>query len=32
MEMEPVFASVRAEIDGGTAFWEWSDARLFRSA
>ncbi|MFD7908660.1 DUF4265 domain-containing protein [Kitasatospora sp. NPDC059747] len=30
--MQPVFDSVQSEIQNGTAFWEWSDAKNFRSA
>ncbi|MFJ2150761.1 DUF4265 domain-containing protein [Streptomyces microflavus] len=30
--MQPVFDSVQKEIQNGTAFWEWSDARNFRSS
>ncbi|MFF7993249.1 DUF4265 domain-containing protein [Kitasatospora xanthocidica] len=29
--MQPVFDSVQGEIQNRTAFWEWSDARDFRS-
>ncbi|MEV4562080.1 DUF4265 domain-containing protein [Kitasatospora sp. NPDC049285] len=29
--MQPVFDSVQGEIRNGTAFWEWADARGFRS-
>ncbi|MGI5186247.1 DUF4265 domain-containing protein [Dactylosporangium sp. CA-152071] len=30
--MQPVFDCVQGEIQGGTAFWEWSDSRDFRPA
>ncbi|MEV8094371.1 DUF4265 domain-containing protein [Kitasatospora sp. NPDC085879] len=30
--MQPIFDSVHGEIQNGTAFWEWGDAREFRSA
>lgn len=30
--MQPVFDSVQGEIQNGTAFWEWSDSKSFRSA
>ncbi|MFJ2889560.1 DUF4265 domain-containing protein [Streptomyces sp. NPDC087305] len=30
--MQPVFDSVHGEIQNGTAFWEWSDSREFRTA
>ncbi|MBL7500242.1 DUF4265 domain-containing protein [Frankia sp. CNm7] len=30
--MRPVFDAVQEEIRDGTAFWEWSDAKDFRSA
>lgn len=29
--MRPVFDSVQEEIQNGTAFWEWSDSKNFRS-
>ncbi|WP_206308864.1 DUF4265 domain-containing protein [Streptomyces sp. A1136] len=29
--MQPIFDCVQGEIQGGTAFWEWSDAREFNS-
>ncbi|GAB4052534.1 DUF4265 domain-containing protein [Catellatospora paridis] len=30
--MQPIFDSVQGEIGSRTAFWEWSDSRVFRSA
>ncbi|MFD8389880.1 DUF4265 domain-containing protein [Streptomyces sp. NPDC059680] len=30
--MQSIFDSVQGEIQNGTAFWEWSDAKEFRSA
>ncbi|MFC8827592.1 DUF4265 domain-containing protein [Streptomyces sp. NPDC057137] len=30
--MQSIFNCVQEEIESGTAFWEWSDARNFRSS
>ncbi|WP_285644444.1 DUF4265 domain-containing protein [Lentzea sp. NBRC 102530] len=30
--MQPIFDSVQAEIQNGTAFWEWGDSRGFAQA
>ncbi|MER7512210.1 DUF4265 domain-containing protein [Streptomyces lavendulae] len=29
--MQPVFDSIKEEIQNGTAFWEWSDVKNFKS-